>query len=50
MRPMHEHQENFLRDEFFSLTLMATVQRLTFTCPILMLTRSGSFRGRFVRR
>lgn len=26
MRPMDEHQEQFLRDEFFSLTLMATVQ------------------------
>ncbi|MGO9125849.1 MAG: hypothetical protein ACLP6G_13295 [Terriglobales bacterium] len=27
MGRMDEHQEHFLRDEFFSLTLMATVQR-----------------------
>ncbi len=27
MQHMDEHQERFLRDEFFSLTLMATVQR-----------------------
>ena len=27
MRHMDEHQEQFLRDELFSLTLMATVQR-----------------------
>src|ERR1035437_7820457 len=27
LRPMNKHQEQFLKDEFFSLTLMATVQR-----------------------
>ena len=33
MRPMDEHQEQFLRDEFFSLTLMATVQRAHVYAP-----------------
>src|SRR5579871_1682665 len=43
MRPMDEQQQRFLRDEFFSLTLMATVQRAKVYAPGVTDADKGKF-------